>query len=110
VPQKLVGWVYLEEGFTIRWRRGDSVAYVFACKQMKTYPDKRPTVPVLATIPVHPSGWTDSADIQRVGEQWVRERIGKPGSLQLADQLRTVLSNGNPTDEQIRKIVARNLR
>lgn len=72
----LVGWVYLsaEPGYTIRWKRGDQVAYVFAGKQLETYPDKPLTMPVLATIPVSSSGWTDLAQILLVAERWLRTR------------------------------------
>lgn len=28
-----VMWVYLTDGYTVRWRRGDDVAYVFADRQ-----------------------------------------------------------------------------
>lgn len=71
------GWVYLsagDAGYTIRWQRGDHVAYVFAGEQMTTYPDKPLTVPVLATIPVPSSGWTDLAQIRFVGERWLRTK------------------------------------
>ncbi len=102
-----VGWVYLEDGFTIRWRRGDTVAYVFYGEQRWADPA---THPVAATIPVRVEGWTDHAHIRSVGERWVQEKAGKPGrsgATTLADQLRTVLSNGSPTDEQIRRIAGR---
>lgn len=33
-------WVYLASGdCTIRWQRGDNVAYIFEGKQLETYPD-----------------------------------------------------------------------
>jgi len=99
-----VGWVYLEDGFTIRWRRGDTVAYVFSGEQQWADPA---TTPVMATIPVARKGWTDHAQIRSVGERWVREKAGSPGVPKLADRLRAVLSHSNPTDEQIRRIVAR---
>lgn len=69
-----VGWVYLPEGYTIRWQRGEDVAYVFAGKQMQTYPGESNNVPVLATIPVSSSGWTDVADIRAAGQRWLRTR------------------------------------
>lgn len=73
-PRPPVCWVYLSagSGYTIRWERGDQVAYVFAGKQMETYPDTSVAVPVLATITVSSSGWTDLAQIRLVGEQWLR--------------------------------------
>jgi hypothetical protein len=69
-----VGWVYLPEGYTIRWERGDQVAYVFAGKQMETYPDQPLAVPVLAKVAVSTSGWTDLAEIHLVGQRWLRQR------------------------------------
>jgi hypothetical protein len=56
-----VGWVYLEDGFTIRWRRGDTVAYLFSGEQQWADPA---TTPVVATIPVAKKGWTDHSDPQ----------------------------------------------
>ncbi len=78
-PRPLVGWVYLSvgSGYTIRWERGDQVAYVFAGKQAETYPDKPLTVPVLATIPVSASGWVDLAQIRLVAERWLRTRAAR---------------------------------
>ncbi|HEU0087883.1 MAG TPA: hypothetical protein VFQ77_09555 [Pseudonocardiaceae bacterium] len=73
-PRPPVGWVYLPENYTIRWQRGEDVAYVFAGKQMQTYPDEPNPVPVLATIPVSSSGWTDLADIRAAGQRWLRTR------------------------------------
>ncbi|MGH3907398.1 MAG: hypothetical protein ACRDTE_24965 [Pseudonocardiaceae bacterium] len=73
------GWVYLRPGnCTIRWRRGDDVAYVFSGKQMETYPDEPLDEPlrveILATIAVSPQGWTDLAEVRRVGRRWLRSR------------------------------------
>lgn len=74
-PQRQpIGWVYLSKGYTIRWERGDQVAYVFAGKQLETYPDEPLAVPVLATIAVSSSGWTDLTEIRLVGERWLRTR------------------------------------
>ena len=75
-PRPPVGWVYLSagSGYTIRWERGDQVAYVFAGKQMKNHPD---TPPALAAIPVSSSGWTDFTQIRLVGEQWLRTRAAR---------------------------------
>ncbi len=99
-----VGWVYLEDGFTIRWRRGDTVAYVFNGEQRGADPA---TTPVVATIPVTKKGWTDHTQIRSVGERWVREKAGSPGVPTLADRLRAMLSHSSPTNEQIRQIVTR---
>lgn len=68
-----IGWVYLPSGnCTIRWQRGDTVAYVFHGKQMETYPDQSLRVEVLETIPVSHQGWRDHADIRLAGEKCIR--------------------------------------
>lgn len=68
-------WVYLQSGnCTIRWQRGDDVAYVFSGRQMETYPDEPLRVKVLATIEVSPQGWADLAEVRRVGQRWLRSR------------------------------------
>ena len=67
-------WVYLPSGdCTIRWQRGDTVAYIFAGKQLQTYPDKPSTAEMLDTLPLSTS-WTDLADVRRTGEKWVNAR------------------------------------
>jgi len=70
----LVGWVFLghhrHDGYTIRWRRGDSVVYVLAGKQVGVCGMSE----VLDTIPVSPSGWTDLAEIRLLGQRWLRAR------------------------------------
>ena len=44
-------WAYLPSGdCTIRWQRGDNVAYIFQGKQLETYPDQGLRVETLATI------------------------------------------------------------
>jgi hypothetical protein len=55
-----VGWVYLEGRYTIRWRRGDPVAYVLGGGQMGDHG----MAGVLDTIPVSPSAWTDLAQVR----------------------------------------------
>ena len=68
-------WAYLASGdCTIRWQRGDTVAYIFEGKQFDTYPDKPLTVEVLATVPVPRKGWIDIAHVRRVGEDWVKAK------------------------------------
>ncbi len=68
-------WVYLPSGdCTIRWQRGDKVAYIFDGKQLDTYPDQPLRVEILDTIPVLPKGWTDLAHVKRTGENWVKAR------------------------------------
>jgi len=65
-------WAYLASGdCTIRWQRGDKIAYVFEGKKLDTYPDQALKVPVLDTIPVQTKGWTDLAHVRRLGEAWV---------------------------------------
>lgn len=67
------GWVFIDrqrhEGFTIRWKRGDPVAYVLRGKRIGD--DSMSNI--LATIPVLPGGWTDLAEIRAVGVRWGRE-------------------------------------
>ncbi|MGH4009687.1 MAG: hypothetical protein ACRDTH_16310 [Pseudonocardiaceae bacterium] len=68
------GWVFLDrsraEGFTIRWRRRDSVAYVLNGQRVGDHGMNE----VLETIPVLPGGWTDLAEIRALGQRWVRGR------------------------------------
>lgn len=65
-------WAYLASGdCTIRWQRGDKVAYIFEGKQLETHPNQALTVTILDTIPVQTKGWTDLAHVQRLGEAWV---------------------------------------
>ena len=66
-------WVYLASGdCTIRWQRGDSVAYVFAGEELKTYPDEALRITVLDTIPVPSTGWTDIAQVRLVADSWIK--------------------------------------
>ena len=68
------GWVFLErhraDGFTIRWKRGDRVAYVLSGQRMGDHG----MAEVLGTIPVLPVGWTDLAELRTLGQRWVRAR------------------------------------
>jgi hypothetical protein len=70
----LIGWVFFdchrEDGFTIRWRRGDPVAYVLSGQRV----DDQAVTDVLGTIPVLPAGWTDLAEIRSLRRRWVRHR------------------------------------
>ena len=67
------GWAYLRSAnCTIRWQRGDKVAYIFEGKQTEANPDNGVTV--LATIPVSSTGWTDLADVKLTGENWVKTK------------------------------------
>jgi hypothetical protein len=67
------GWVYLHwANCTIRWQRGDKVAYIFEGKQTETNSDEG--VAILATIPVSSTGWTDLADVKLAGENWVKAK------------------------------------
>jgi hypothetical protein len=69
-----VGWVYLarhrHDGYTIRWRRGDSVASVLAGKRIGDLG----MTEVVDTIPVLPAGWTDLAEIRALAERWLSRR------------------------------------
>lgn len=70
----VVGWMFFrrhrQEGFTLRWRRGDRVAYVLNGKNLSDYSMAN----VLDTIPVVPTGWTDLNDIRKLGQRWLREQ------------------------------------
>ncbi|MGH3802281.1 MAG: hypothetical protein ACRDTD_19530, partial [Pseudonocardiaceae bacterium] len=67
------GWVYLRSAHcTIRWQRGDKVAYIFEGKQTEANSDEG--IEVLATIPVSSKGWTDLADVKLAGENWVKAK------------------------------------
>jgi hypothetical protein len=69
-----VGWVFLDrhrhDGCTIRWRRGEAVAYVLAGNRIGDHGMSE----VLATIAVAPTGWTDLAEIRALGQRWLRTR------------------------------------
>ncbi len=65
-----VGWVLLDGGYTIRWRRGDPVAVILGGDQMH----QRGMVGVLDRIPVPPSGWTDLTEIHQLGQRWLQQR------------------------------------
>jgi hypothetical protein len=68
------GWVFLDrhraDGFTIRWKRGDRVAYVLSGKRLH---DNGMTE-LLGTIPVLPVGRTDLAELRTLGQRWMRTR------------------------------------
>ncbi len=66
----LTGWVFLDAGYTIRWQRGDPVAFVFRGQQM----DNHGKAGVLTTIAVPAMGWTDLAEIRHVGQRWFQRR------------------------------------
>jgi len=69
-----VGWVFLDrhrtEGLTIRWRRGESVAYVLDGKRIGDHG----AAGVLDTIPVNPAGWADLSEIRLLGQRWLRQQ------------------------------------
>jgi hypothetical protein len=72
----LIGWVFFDrhrqDGFTIRWRRGDRVAYVLNGQRVGDHG----MADILGTIPVLPAGWTDLTEIRALGRRWVRETGG----------------------------------
>lgn len=82
-----VGWVFFDpriscdprlpsgyrypEGFTIRWRRGEPVAYVLHGRRIGNHA----TVDgVLAAIPATSTGWTDLTDIRSLGSRWLQQQ------------------------------------
>lgn len=66
-------WVYIPSGHcTIRWQRGDKVAYVLSGKELETYPDEALRIKVLDTIPVARKGWADIDHVRLTGEHWVK--------------------------------------
>jgi hypothetical protein len=68
------GWVYLRSAnCTIRWQRGDKVAFIFEGKQTEANSDEG-GLAVLATIPVSSTGWTDLADVKLAGENWIKAK------------------------------------
>jgi hypothetical protein len=69
---RLVMRVYLTEGYTIRWRRGDAVAYVFADRQAG---DGDRTLGAIDTIVVSKTGWTDAVEVRAVAARWLRGRV-----------------------------------
>lgn len=69
-----IGWVSLDVGYTIRWRRGEPVAYVLDGRQMVN----QGTADVLGTIPVPTSGWTDLAEVRLTGQRWLRKHHHQP--------------------------------
>lgn len=82
-----IGWVFFDprvsvdprlrsgyrhpEGFTIRWRRGDSVAYVLHGRRIG---DHATTEGVLATVPAASAGWTTLTEIRSLGTRWLRQQ------------------------------------
>lgn len=63
--------VYLRSGdCTIRWQRGDTVAYVFSGNQVKKNPAR---AEVITTFSVPSKGWPDLAAVRLTGETWVKE-------------------------------------
>lgn len=63
--------VRLAEGYTVRWRRGDAAAYVFADRQAG---DGDGTAGAIDSIPVSQTGWTDVGEVRTVATRWLRER------------------------------------
>lgn len=68
------GWVFIDRhrasGFTIRWRRGEGLAYVLSGQRLGDHG----MTEVLDTIPVLPVGWTDLAELRTLGQRWMRAR------------------------------------
>lgn len=64
-----ISWIFLD-GFTIRWWRGEPVAYVLDGKRVGDHA----MTGVLGKIPVAPTGCTDLAEIRLLGQRWLRQR------------------------------------
>jgi hypothetical protein len=68
------GWVFIDRhranGFTIRWQRGDRMAYVLSGRRLGDHG----MTEVLGTIPVLPAGWSDLAELRTLGQRWMRAR------------------------------------
>jgi hypothetical protein len=66
----LIGWVFIDryhrDGITIRWRRGDPLAYILPGNKLGDHS----TTNVLGTIPVQPAGWTDHNEIRHLAQRW----------------------------------------
>ncbi len=71
-----VGWVH-QANYTLRWRRGDAVAYVF--RGARECPDSGEGA--IDTISVNPAGWTDLAQIRRLLECWLEHNSRPPGAV-----------------------------
>ncbi|MGH3751721.1 MAG: hypothetical protein ACRDRP_03325 [Pseudonocardiaceae bacterium] len=68
------GWVYLRStNCTIRWQRGDKVAYIFEGNQMEANSDEGATI--LAAITVSSTGWTDLADVKLAGKIGLKQNV-----------------------------------
>lgn len=72
---KPIAWVYLDAGYTLRWRRGDPVASVFEGEQMHRHTDAG----AHDTIAVPAAGWTDLAEARQVACRWLSQQ--RPGRL-----------------------------
>lgn len=68
-----MAWVHLRgdvnasEGYTIRWRRGEAVAYVLAGKQLSSHA----VTGVLTTLDVPTQGWIDADHVRAHGQRWL---------------------------------------
>lgn len=69
-----VGWVFLNryghDGITVRWKRGETVAYVFDGKRLGDHG----SVGILDKIQVVPAGWADLNDIRQLALRWIRQQ------------------------------------
>lgn len=65
----ITGWVFIDrhrhDGFTIRWKRGDLLAYVLSGQRVGDHGMSD----AIGTIPVLPGGWTDLAEIRALGRR-----------------------------------------
>ncbi|MGH3928981.1 MAG: hypothetical protein ACRDTF_03275 [Pseudonocardiaceae bacterium] len=74
-----IAWLHLRgdpnnpEGYTIRWRRGETVAYVLVGKQL----DSHAITGVLTTVDVPLHGWIDFNHVRAHGRRWLTTHIGR---------------------------------
>jgi hypothetical protein len=68
----VIGWVALPApepwGCTLRWCRGEPVAYVLRGQRVGDHG----MAEVLAEVPVSGRGWVDLAEVRTQGEAWLR--------------------------------------
>ncbi|MGH3915441.1 MAG: hypothetical protein ACRDTC_18840 [Pseudonocardiaceae bacterium] len=76
-----LAWVVVRDGsrvFTLRWRRGDQVAYVLVGARIGDY-----GLEAVATIAVPSTGWTDLQQVRVRGEAWLIERRSDPAPIRV---------------------------
>ena len=61
-----IAWHCHKGRFTVRWRRGEEVAYVLTGRRM----DDRGMTEVIDTIAVRTDGWTDAVEVRALADRW----------------------------------------